>query len=166
MLVAIFIAIYIGCIGHAAWTDATRMKISNSVSIILVIAFLLFAAIHLPLTPAITHIGVASAIFAVTFGCYALRLMGGGDVKLLSALAMWIGPGQILPYLTAVALLGGLLAVFVLIARRVIPEPEHTNSKSITKYIATWATSGRVPYALPIGGAALSYTNTIFGHLL
>lgn len=166
MLVAAFISIYIGCIAHAAWTDATRMKISNSVSIILVVAFLLFAAIYLPLTPAITHIGIASAIFAVTFCCYALRWMGGGDVKLLSALALWIGPTQILSYLTAVALLGGLFAACILVAQRVMPRPGHTNSSPILKSIETWTRSGRVPYALPIGGAALSYTNTIFGHLL
>ena len=67
MIVSVFIGIYIACIGHAVWTDATRMKISNSVSIILIAAFLLFAFIHLPVRLAILHIAVAAAVFGVTF---------------------------------------------------------------------------------------------------
>ena len=166
MIIAVFIIIYVGCIGHAMWTDATRMKISNSVSIILIVAFLLFAAIYLPIKPAIGHIGVAAAVFVVMFCCYALRCLGGGDVKLLSALSMWIGPLHILPFLTAVALLGGVFSAFILCARRIKSHERQANRSPIMKHITTWTEIGRVPYALPIGAAALIHTRTIFGSWL
>ncbi|MGI9388806.1 MAG: hypothetical protein ACR2O1_02015, partial [Boseongicola sp.] len=72
MLVVTFMIIYIGCIGHAVWTDVARMKISNSVSIILCLAFLIFAVVYIPLPSTAVHVGVATAVFAVTFCCFAL----------------------------------------------------------------------------------------------
>ncbi|MGI9479465.1 MAG: A24 family peptidase [Hyphomicrobiaceae bacterium] len=162
MIVFVFIGIYIGCIGHALWTDATRMKISNSVSILLIAAFLLFAAFYLPTRLALTHIAVSAAIFVVMFCCFALRLTGGGDVKLLSAISMWIGPTHILPFLMAVALLGGLLAAFVLCMKRIKLHPDQSNRGRVMQHIRTWTETERVPYALAIGTAALFHTRSIF----
>jgi prepilin peptidase CpaA len=46
-------------------------------------------------------------------------MLGGGDVKLLAASALWTGSAALLPFLTATALAGGLLAaVFLVFARR------------------------------------------------
>ena len=42
-------------------------------------------------------------------GLFALRAMGGGDVKLLTALALWIEPLWFLRLLVVMALLGGVL---------------------------------------------------------
>ncbi len=38
------------------------------------------------------QLGVALAAFVVLAGLFALRMMGGGDVKLLTALALWLRP--------------------------------------------------------------------------
>ncbi len=38
------------------------------------------------------QLAVAAGCFALLCGLFALRAMGGGDVKLLSALALWIRP--------------------------------------------------------------------------
>lgn len=162
MVAAAFVCIYLGCIAHAAWTDVTKMKISNSISVILIVAFLIFAAIHFEPTSALAHIAVATAVFIVTFCCYAMRWMGGGDVKLLSALSIWIGPQQILSFLMAVAVLGGVLAAFVLCARYFLSLKRSQHHNVVVERIAKWATIGRVPYAVPIGAAALSCTGAIF----
>lgn len=54
---------------------------------------------------------------------FVLDLMGGGDVKLLAALTMWLRPGDLLPMLYATALVGGLLGVAMLIAARLRRRP-------------------------------------------
>jgi prepilin peptidase CpaA len=55
--------------------------------------------------------GLALAAFAVLAGLFALRAMGGGDVKLLTALALWIEPSLFLTLILTMALLGGVLTV-------------------------------------------------------
>ena len=57
------------------------------------------------------QVGVALAAFVVLAGLFALRAMGGGDVKLLTALALWIQPAWFLKLLVVMALLGGVLTV-------------------------------------------------------
>jgi prepilin peptidase CpaA len=57
------------------------------------------------------QVGVAFAAFAVLAGLFALGAMGGGDVKLLTALALWIEPTWFLKLLVVMALLGGVLTI-------------------------------------------------------
>jgi prepilin peptidase CpaA len=56
---------------------------------------------------------VAAGSFAVLCGLFALRAMGGGDVKLLTALALWLRPAWFAELVVIMALLGGVLAMVV-----------------------------------------------------
>jgi prepilin peptidase CpaA len=49
---------------------------------------------------------------------YAIRAMGGGDVKLLAAIGSLTGPQNALVILLATAIVGGVLAVFVALFHR------------------------------------------------
>ena len=62
-------------------------------------------------TSVLAQLGVALATFAVLAVLFALRAMGGGDVKLLTALALWISPMLFLKLLIIMALLGGVLTL-------------------------------------------------------
>lgn len=53
---------------------------------------------------------VGAAIFIVPF---ALRGLGGGDVKLLAALGAWVGPSDVLWVAAYAAIAGGVMAVGV-----------------------------------------------------
>jgi prepilin peptidase CpaA len=64
------------------------------------------------------QIGIALAVFAVFAGVYAIGQMGGGDVKLLGALALWLPAMSLFDMLFIMALAGGLLSVVVLIAQK------------------------------------------------
>jgi prepilin peptidase CpaA len=57
------------------------------------------------------QLGLALVAFAVLAGLFALRAMGGGDVKLLVALSLWIEPLWFLRLLVMMALLGGVLTL-------------------------------------------------------
>lgn len=57
------------------------------------------------------QLGIAVLAFAFFAGLFAVRMMGGGDVKLLTALALWIEPNAFLQLLMIMALAGGALTL-------------------------------------------------------
>jgi prepilin peptidase CpaA len=57
------------------------------------------------------QLGVAFVTFLILAVLFALKAMGGGDVKLLTALALWIAPMLFLQLLIVMALLGGVLTL-------------------------------------------------------
>ena len=97
----------------AAFTDMRRRQIDNWLNAGIALAAPLFWwASGLSLWPGVaTQLGVAAAAFAVFAGLFALKLMGGGDVKLLTALALWIEPSMFLKLLIVMALAGGVLTI-------------------------------------------------------
>jgi prepilin peptidase CpaA len=102
----------------AAATDALGRRIPNALSLGLALVGLARIALALatgePAWPLAGDLAAAVAVFAVAAVAFHFRLLGGGDVKLLAAGALWLGAAALLPYLTATALAGGALAlVFV-----------------------------------------------------
>ncbi|HWK35854.1 A24 family peptidase [Sphingomonas sp.] len=61
--------------------------------------------------------GFALLVFAVFIGAFALGQMGGGDVKLIGALALWLPPMPMLWMLVVMSLLGGVLTVIMLVEK-------------------------------------------------
>ena len=108
LLVALAIALVV-----AAFTDMRRRQIDNWLTFGIALAAPLFWwASGLDLWPGVAlQFGVGVAAFAVFAGLFALGWMGGGDVKLLTALALWIEPTWFLKLLVVMALLGGVLTL-------------------------------------------------------
>lgn len=108
LLVGLAIALLI-----AAFTDLRRRQIDNWLNAAVALgAPLYWWASGLSLWPGVAiQFGVALAAFAVLAGLFALKMMGGGDVKLLTALALWIEPEWFLRLLIVMALVGGLLTI-------------------------------------------------------
>ena len=97
----------------AAFTDLRRRQIDNGLNFVIALAAPLFWwASGLSFWPgAAWQVGVAVATFGITAILFALRAMGGGDVKLLTALALWIRPPHFLFLVVIMAMLGGLLTI-------------------------------------------------------
>lgn len=108
LLVALAIALLV-----AAFTDLRRRQIDNWLTGAIALGTPLFWwASGISLWPGVAiQLGVAIAAFAVLAGLFALRMMGGGDVKLLTALALWIEPSLFLQLLIVMALAGGVLTI-------------------------------------------------------
>jgi prepilin peptidase CpaA len=51
---------------------------------------------------------------------YLLNMLGGGDVKLLAAVALWLGQGKLAALLILVGIVGGLFALLWLAMRWLI----------------------------------------------
>ncbi len=107
LLTALAIALLV-----AAFTDLRRRQIDNWLNAAIALGAPLFW-----LTSGLSPVDVgyqlatAAAAFIVLAGLFAIRAMGGGDVKLLTALALWIKPLWFLKLLVVMALTGGVLTI-------------------------------------------------------
>ena len=54
-------------------------------------------------------------VFAVFTGLFAVGAIGGGDVKLISAVSLWAGPQGIILLLLVTTVAGGLLGLAILV---------------------------------------------------
>lgn len=110
LLIALAIALL-----YAAFTDLRSRTISNRLNLSIAAGAPVFWwASGLSLWPDVAwQLGVAAIAFAILAGLFALRMMGGGDVKLLTALALWVEPYAFVQLLLVMALAGGILTVLM-----------------------------------------------------
>jgi len=96
----------------AAYTDLQRRQIDNWLTgAIALCAPLFWFAIGLSVTEIGYQIALALTVFIATAVLFALRQMGGGDVKLLAALALWIAPFAFMKLLIMMGLVGGAASI-------------------------------------------------------
>ncbi len=103
----------------AGVSDLQTRKINNMVPLIIASAFCGLALVQLLngislneglIWPAL----VAALTFIVTLGLFAKGVLGGGDTKLISVMALIAGPALILPFLMLMTIAGGVVALTVL----------------------------------------------------
>lgn len=135
--------------------DATRFIIPNELNL----AFILLYPVFIILTPEPVEwwwsLAVMAAFFAVGLLLFLGNIFGGGDVKLLIVLSLWIGwkPDLLVAFIFYTALCGGVIAVFLLIARRSLKNIK--NSARLPKVLQN---GQPLPY-----GLAIAYA---FGYIL
>ena len=85
------------------------------------------------------QLAVAVAVFLPFVGAFACGWMGGGDVKMLGALGLWLPLGAFAQMLVAMSLIGGVITLLIVIEARMqrrIGRPE-------------------IPYGVAIAAAAM-----------
>ena len=99
-----------------AVVDVRTYTISDSLNLAIALAAPLYWwSVGLPLWPdAAIQVAVACGVFAVLAATFYMGMMGGGDVKLAAALALWFRPFTTLKILVIMSLAGGLLTLIVL----------------------------------------------------
>ncbi len=153
MLTLVAVAVFsVALIVAAAW-DIVTQEIPNLSAVAVVVAFVIVAiAESLGLWAVVTHLLVGAAAFGV-FGAFFWRgWMGGGDVKLIAACAIWFGASGVLPYLLMLAFIGGGFALLVLIARLAIPERVQLKPMWLKRLMLS---REGVPYGVAIATAGL-----------
>ncbi len=107
-------AVCVGLLLYAASHDILARTIPDWVSVALAACgFVISAASGMLVGAAIA----ASLVLAASILLFRLGLMGGGDVKLLAAVALVVPPGDILTMIAAIAIAGGGLALVFLALR-------------------------------------------------
>lgn len=121
---AVLPAILLGALGAllvwAGIEDARTREIANwKNAAIALLAPVWWWASGLPLWPDVAvQLGVAAVVFGLFVGAFALGQMGGGDVKMIGAVALWLPFGRLADMLIGMALLGGAITLAFVIERR------------------------------------------------
>jgi len=162
---ALILSVFPFLLVFAAVSDLVTMTISNRISILLSIAFVVLALLlNLSFTVIAAHFGAAALVLSVGFACFAFGWIGGGDAKLAAAISLWFGFDHTLEFAFVSAMLGGLLTLVIVLAR-------NTNL-SVCAHKIEWLErflSGRngVPYGIALSAAALAiYPQTFWIKIL
>jgi prepilin peptidase CpaA len=155
MLNSVFANAFVFLIAYATISDYRHLKIPNWISVALCGVFLAYAPHFATWSDILGHIGVASAVLVLAIALYALGWFGGGDVKLLAAVALWAGPHQVFELAVLTGLIGGALGVLLLALRLLLHRRPSLWCPAPLDRVLVWARQGVCPYGLAIGAAAL-----------
>jgi prepilin peptidase CpaA len=114
--------------------------------------YLAFAAVT-PAAPRLEALVAGLAVLAAGLILFARGWMGGGDVKLMSAVALWCGPSLLASFAIVTGLVGAVIAAVMLTPfRRLMPPAPPTAIASIG---AGTALTQPMPFgvAIALGGA-------------
>lgn len=108
LLIALAIALLV-----AAFTDIRRRQIDNWLNLAIALAAPAFWwSQGLALWPDIAlQLALAAGALAVFAALFAFKAMGGGDVKLLTALALWVPFYEYMQLLLIMSVVGGVLTI-------------------------------------------------------
>ena len=121
MFNAVFAEILLGVLAVllvvAAVIDTRTFTISNGLNAtVALLAPVYWLAAGLDPWPGMAiQLGVGAGVFALLALAFFAGMMGGGDVKLAAALALWFSPAATLKFLVLMSIAGGVLTVLVLV---------------------------------------------------
>lgn len=151
------------CVSFAVITDFRTLLIPNWISLALLAAFAPFAVLHLPLSAIGGHFLVMAIVLALSVFFFVVGWVGGGDVKLMSAIALWMGPGHVAAFVVLMALLGGMLAISIMAIEKFGRwlDPRVLNL-ALFRRLGELADSRQCPYGVAIGVAGLIVSFDLF----
>jgi prepilin peptidase CpaA len=143
----------------AAWFDLRTQRIPNSLTVA-GLAIALILRVPLGLAALLQGLAGLALALAVSLVLYAIRAIGGGDVKLLAGVGAFMGSSEILGALGLIAVLGAGFAVISVIRRGLLPLLIF-NTIDLVKSWRSLGQSGQIrklespaaltiPYAIPI----------------
>lgn len=154
-LQVVALAGFAGLMLAAAVEDLRRLIIPNPLVLALCLLWPLYLAAAPSLYGALAAIGCAIAVFLAGALCFSRGWLGGGDVKLLAVATLWAGPSGTPALLLLTGILGGVLALFLL-----MPPGAYITTLARAKLGPADAPGGQgmatpVPYGIAIATAAL-----------
>ena len=146
MLLTLIFALFIAGLVFGAIHDIASMTIPNWLSIAFVILFPLASlTAGLRLETIGWHVLAGFIALIICFGLFSLGVFGGGDAKLIPAVMVWVGPAGAMAFVYGLALTGGLLAILILLSRRLVP------AQAVPGFLQRSVVEGPgIPYAVAI----------------
>lgn len=146
--------IFVAGLLDAAVSDLRAFRIANRSPLLLLAAFVPAAvAAGFGWQDWLNHLGAGLALLVIGVVLFARGVWGGGDAKLLPAVAVWTGLAGLPRFLIVMALVGGVLAVLALLARRLPLGP----SGAVRAWGERLAASGHVPYGVAIAAGGIDW---------
>ena len=127
----------------AAIQDAVMMRIANLLSLAVLLLGLAAMALHDFAWPMWQNGALFLGLLLLGTAAFATGNLGGGDVKLLAALGLWFDFRDAVLLVIAVTIAGGLLALVMIIGRRLVARVRKRPAKR-----------GMIPYGIAIAAGA------------
>lgn len=138
---------------YAGLMDLATMKIKNGLVLGLFAAYLaLVPFAGFTIGEIASSVAIAAGLLAVCFVFFAFGWMGGGDVKLLTVTALWLGLDHAPAFLVYTALFGGALTLAIL-QMRLVGLPAFLGKRPWIARLQ--AERAGVPYGVAVALAAL-----------
>lgn len=136
---------------YGALTDIASLTIPNWVNgAIAGLGLLAIALSGLPLTEMGLYLLIGLIAFVISFALFSFGVYGGGDAKMIPAVALWLGPVGLAPFLLGMAFIGGGIALVGLCAKYA-PLPQGSPA-----WVTNVLSKGEgLPYGVAIAGGAL-----------
>lgn len=112
----------------AAASDVISYRIPNSLVLALAAVFIIWAGFHAAQAAWLNHFAAALLCLVAGFVLYQFRQIGAGDVKLLTAVALWAGLNGLVALLLFMSLSGLLILPLILIARWLVATAQARNA--------------------------------------
>lgn len=128
VLANLFVAVLAAMLIVAATGDLRSRRIPNWLNLAIALTAIPFWWMSgLSLWPDVaTQIAIAAGVFVFFAILFHLGMMGGGDVKLLAALGLWLPLASVVKLLVIMSLAGGVLTLVMLARRRRASSEEKT----------------------------------------
>jgi prepilin peptidase CpaA len=133
-----------GLLLAASCCDVLRLRIPNIIPVALVVLFalqMLLGDVQAPLD----HLLAMGLALVILLPLFALNMLGGGDVKLLAAVALWLGMNKLAALLILVGIVGGVFTLIWLAIRWLIRAG--VRGRELPRSLQAHAP---LPFALPI----------------
>ena len=154
------LAIVVAACLIAAATDLRARKIPNAIPIAVAIVALAFAIPH-GFVPSAIALGIMLAVLVAGTFAFSNGWLGGGDVKLLAAVAGSLGPTEAIAFMAYTAVSGGAIATAIAVAHRRLPAVARS-ARDVLRPLAVYGTVAiapdkpiMMPYALAIASGAV-----------
>lgn len=124
MIEFLFAGSFILLCAFAAIRDLNTLTIPNWLNGWIAFLFLPMSVVALPGWDVFgLHLLVGLIAFAIAVLLFSLNVFGGGDAKMIPAVALWIGPSGMMSFIVFMAIAGGILTILIVILRGMLPQP-------------------------------------------
>lgn len=141
------------CVMAAAWSDVQIRKIPNRLTVpglILALALRALWSVQTGSTaPLLSGLAAFAVAFLVAFPLFAVRGLGGGDVKMLAMVGAFVGLEHIVPVLLLSAVAGGVMGLWQAMRSGSLAQV----LRGCRDMILYYATFGRTGFRPVLGGA-------------
>jgi len=149
----------------AAFSDLSRYRIPNRICFAVAVLFVAFIpGGEVTFGEVAWRVGVALTVLIVGLVLHGRGYIGGGDVKLLAALSLWVAPLAWPLFLLEILVFGGLLALAILLLRKSKSRlPDSVRSRQWMGRLLS--ENEGIPYGVAISFGGLVYLTQEFGRL-
>jgi prepilin peptidase CpaA len=112
--------VFVGLLVWAGVGDVRAFRIPNQLNLIIAGTFLVLCVpMGMGWGNILGHLKVGLITIVITMAMFLGGLFGGGDAKMTGAVALWLGPAAIYPFIVYAAFAGGVLCLVLIVGRMI-----------------------------------------------